>query len=430
MEQTNYILTVHDELISNLILLNCNHIVYNNELPSKVATIKGKRVDVSLVVTSDGKYKKFINRKLSKDRSIKINEYDDEELKNNYSLSSKEIVVYLILLHHYIVSQQDNAIITVRQINKYYRQIRSMNDYLYDGYIRSIQKLSQKQVFYHIKKKYVGNHKLTNFKDTHRLLNIVNGTILENDFRIEYNLGSLGKIVRDSKNYSAIVPKGIYSVNYSNINYLLVFLYLSRMVYINRNQKKKSQPVKRISLQTICKNICKYNRQGFNMNITYEDVFCRNYEVVKEKEFNQQFYERSADNYGVFCERKQNYYLGLIRRDKKTINKCVNNNRDLKMLLKNIKSTLTILKATHQISDFCITIPSRIYSIEDGDIGECRWEEINGKNWDCVMIEMHFLPYDTQRMDLDFQCLQNHVNTIENKRNKKSNIGRDENEGG
>ena len=143
---SEYILTVHDELVSNLILLNCNNIVYNDNLPSKVATIKGKRVDISLVATSDDKYKKFIKKKLSDNKNLEITEYDDEVLKNNYSLSSREIIVYLVLLHHYIVSQQDNAVITVRQINKYYRQIRSMNDYLYDSYIRAIQRLNQKQV--------------------------------------------------------------------------------------------------------------------------------------------------------------------------------------------------------------------------------------------------------------------------------------------
>ena len=60
---SEYILTVHDELLSNLILLNCNNIVYNDNLPSKVATIKGKRVDISLVATSDDKYKKFIKKR-------------------------------------------------------------------------------------------------------------------------------------------------------------------------------------------------------------------------------------------------------------------------------------------------------------------------------------------------------------------------------
>ena len=102
---SEYILTVHDELVSNLILLNCNNIVYNDNLPSKVATIKGKRVDISLVATSDDKYKKFIKKKLSDNKNLEITEYDDKVLKNNYSLSSREIIVYLVLLHHYIVSQ-------------------------------------------------------------------------------------------------------------------------------------------------------------------------------------------------------------------------------------------------------------------------------------------------------------------------------------
>lgn len=430
MENTNYILTIHDELVSNLILLNCNHIVYNNELPSKVATIKGKRIDVSLFATADDKYKKFIKKKLNDNKNIKITEYDDEILKNNYSLSSREVIVYLILLHHYIISQQDNAVITIKQINKHYRQIRSMNDYLYDSYVRAIQLLSQKQVGYRIKKKYVGKHKLTNFKDTHKLLNIVNGTMLQNDFRFEYNLGSLGKIIRDSKNYSTIVPKGVYACTYANINYLLVFLYLSRMIYINRNQRKNIQPVKRISLQTISKNICKYNRQGFNMNITYEDVFNRNTAVVNNKTFNREFYDKQADDYRLTSERKQDYYLGLIERDRKVINKCINNNRDLKMLLKNIKLALTTLKMTHQIVDFNLIMPSNVGNLFEGEDGTCDWNDINGRNWDMVMVEMFFLPIDTQSMKNEMHRMQKQVEILENKGKNKSNIERNENESG
>lgn len=424
---SEYILTVHDELVSNLILLNCNNIVYNDNLPSKVATIKGKRVDISLVATSDDKYKKFIKKKLSDNKNLEITEYDDEVLKNNYSLSSREIIVYLVLLHHYIVSQQDNAVITVRQINKYYRQIRSMNDYLYDSYIRAIQRLNQKQVFYHIKKKYVGNRKLTNFKDTHKLLNIINATILKDDFRFEYNLGSLGKIIRDSKNYSTIVPNGIYSCKYSNINYLLIFLYLSRMIYINRNQRKSQQSVKRISLRTICENICKYDRNGYNMNITYADLFSNNIAIVKELEFNRQFYERTAEDYGLTNSGKEDYYLKLISRDKKKINKCINKNRDLRMIIKNLKSALTILKSTHQIVDFNLIMPARIREFE---AESCNWNEINGKNWDMFMIELIFFPYDTQSMKLEMQRIKNYGESIVNKRKSLTNIERKENEDG
>ena len=41
--------------------------------------------------------KKFIKKKLNDNKNLEITEYDDEVLKNNYSLSSREIIVYLVL---------------------------------------------------------------------------------------------------------------------------------------------------------------------------------------------------------------------------------------------------------------------------------------------------------------------------------------------
>ena len=328
---------------------------------------------------------------------IDIIDSDDETLKNNYSLSAQEIVVYLILLHHYIVSQTDNAVITIKQINKEYRQIRSINDYLYDGYLRTIQKLYRKKVHYDIKKKYVGSHKIVNQSDTHKLLNIVECIRLKKDCKLVYNLGNLGKILRDSRNYSTIVPKGIYSCKYANINFLLIFLYLSRMVFINRNQKRRKQPLKRISLRTICQNICKYNRQGYNMNITYADVFDNNIKYVDKLMYDNQFLKFMEDEYRVTSSRKEEYCHNVILSKKKRIYKIINENRDLKMFIKNIKNVLTILKDTHYIANFYLIVPSEI---RIGMDGSHNWKDINGKNWDLFMIELSFLPYDTQSIEI------------------------------
>ena len=422
---SDYILTVHDELLSNLILMNCNNIIYNDGYPSKVATIKGKRANISLVATSDDKYNHFLNSMKRKYTMIKISDSDDEILKNNYSLSTSEIIVYLILLHHYIVSQTDNAVITIKQINKEYRQIRSMNDYLYDGYLRAIEKLHRKKIHYDIKKKYVGNHKIVNQSDTHRLLNIADCVELKKDCRLVYNLGNFGKILRDGKNYSTIVPKGVYSCKYANISYLLTFLYLSRIVFINRNQKRNKQPVKRISLRTICQNIYKYNRQGYNMNITYADVLDNNVAYIDKKKFNSQFYDTLADDYKVWNEHKEMYYRGLIESDKKKISKCVNKNRDLKMIVQNLKSILTILKDTHHIADFNLIVPAMIRKGMDGSFD---WKDINGKNWDMFMIELLFLPYDTQSTKLNMESIRNSAEDVINKGKSLTNIKRNENE--
>ena len=166
------------------------------------------------------------------------------------------------------------------------------------------------------------------------------------------------------------------------------------------------------------------------MNITYEDVFNRNTAVVNNKTFNREFYDKQADDYRLTSERKQDYYLGLIERDRKVINKCINNNRDLKMLLKNIKLALTTLKMTHQIVDFNLIMPSNVGNLFEGEDGTCDWNDINGRNWDMVMVEMFFLPIDTQSMKNEMHRMQKQVEILENKGKNKSNIERNENESG
>ena len=100
------------------------------------------------------------------------------------------------------------------------------------------------------------------------------------------------------------------------------------------------------------------------------------------------------------------------------------------MLLKNIKLALTALKVTHQIVDFNLIIPSNIVNIYDGQDGSCHWNDINGRNWNMVMVEMFFLPLDTQSMENEMQRMQKQVEILENKRKNNSNIERDENESG
>lgn len=430
MNNTNgYILTVHDELVSNLILMNCNNIIYYNDYPSKIATIKGKRVDISLVVTKDDKYNRFINKQKKSYKKLKMSESGDEVLKGNYSLSSSEIIIYLILLHHYIISDGENAVISIRQINREYRQMKGMNDYMYDRYIRAIQLLNRKQVYYRIKKKYVNNHKLVNYSDSHRLLNIVEVVPLNKDYRFIYNLGTLGKVIKDSRNYSTIIPKSVYSCTYANINYLLVFLYLSRIIYINRNQKRKQQALKRVSMRTLCMNICKYNRQGYNMNITYADVFDRNTSYIERLEFNNQFYELQEEEYSHISDRKWRYYGDKIKNSKKAIFKCINENRDLKMIIKNIKLCLTILKETHQIVDFNLIKPADIRPVLN-ETGRADWKEINGRNWDLFMIELYFYSLETQSIESKTQSSNKCVSSVETKDKKKTNIERDNNRGG
>ena len=92
----DYILTVHDEMISNLILMNCNNIIYYDDYPSRIAVINGKRVVVSLKATSK-RYDAYLEK--MKDRHIKLNMKlsNDNILKNNYALSAQEIIIYLIL---------------------------------------------------------------------------------------------------------------------------------------------------------------------------------------------------------------------------------------------------------------------------------------------------------------------------------------------
>lgn len=419
----DYILTVHDEMISNLILMNCNNIIYYDDYPSRIAVINGKRVVVSLKATSK-RYDAYLEKMKDSHTKLNMKLSNDNILKNNYSLSAQEIIIYLILLHHYIISSTDKAAITIKELNKEYRQIRSMNDCLFDTYIKTLYRLSNKKLSFKIKKKYVGNHKLTNYYDTHNLLNIIDLIPLDKDYRVIYDLGTFGKIIKESKNYSTIVPKGVYSCKRSQINYLLLFLYISRIVYMNRNQKHQA---KTLSLRTICKNICKYDKKGFNMNITYEDVFDGIQKLICNKEYNIQFYELDADDARAYCERKERYLLEMAERSRKKIDKCINKNRDLQLIKSNLRSVLTILKDTHQIYDYVLINTSKVGNDPEEKYC-CTWSDINGKNWDEFVIDILFSQNNTSSIKDNTSCISNGIESTEIKGNHIPKMVRDENE--
>lgn len=386
---SEYILTVHDDLLSNLILLNCNNIIYNKDYPTKLATISGTRADVSLESYETEKLDKFVAEEKRKHTTNKLTSSDDYKLKNSYSLTAQEIVVYLILLHNYIMSEQDYAVISIKQINKEYRQIRSINDKTFDAYIKALIGLNKKTVYFNIKNKYIDRKRLRNYQDKHNLLHISKIVQLENDYQIIYSLGTFGKIIRDGHNYSSIAPKDTYAVSFSGINYLLVMMYLSRMIYINR-RKKQSKPVVRLSLSTICQNINKYNKQGYNTNITYADEFYNAVELAKNLEFNVNFYESLEDDYSRFNSRKQEYYQRLIKSHKKRAYEAINKNRDLKLIIRNIRYSLTRLKQTNQIKDFYLVKPNKCKEDEE----YVYWKDVNCNNWSEYVIDIALIEKD------------------------------------
>lgn len=385
MIENNYIITVHDELISNLILLNCNNIIYNDAGdPTEIATISGKRANISIISTEDKLREKHKEECFRHWTSKLVSESDNHFLKNSYCLTAQEIIVYLILMHHYIINNQNHAIITIKQINKEYRQKKSINDRTYDAYVRAIKGLNNKEVYYKINKKYVGNHKLVNFQDRHKLLVIEDIVKLNNDISIVYNLGTLGEIIKDSKNYSAIVPKNVYSISFSDINYFLVMQYLSRMVFINR-RRKHPEIFKKISLCTIFKNINKYNKQGYNQNVNYDELMYKTQIDNEKLKVYLALDEDVEDDYNLTNSKKAEYYNKLNNSTRRKIDKNINKNRDLKMLLKNIQKCLTVLKYSYQIYDFAFL---------NNKSNECKIDEIHLNNYSEFLILLAFYKYD------------------------------------
>lgn len=194
--------------------------------------------------------------------------------------SAQDIIIYRILLSHYINTQVNGyATITVDEIHNVYRGKAFMykpGKEKYDketllAYHKSLNKLSNIEILiqfgeskrksfkhYIYDGKYNFFHKMLILKDEKALKDILNN-------KIEYSLGEFGKYIMDSKQYGQVTPSELYKVRFNQIDTFNMGMYITRMIFLNRRGRTSLS----IYVSTLLSRINKYDRKGITTSYTY-----------------------------------------------------------------------------------------------------------------------------------------------------------------
>lgn len=274
------IITCYDELLANLFTLSHRYIVVRDMCwINNIVTISNNKVSVSLI----GK-DKYTHVYSDRNNILQLQLYEEgsddavvnlQDLKekgkpilydNRYALTAHEIIVYSILLSKCILAQKPYAEISLKEIHRDYRGKQCGKTILMDAesrkaYIKALRGLTNKIVRYDLGKTRK-NKRITKRKSQHPLLKVVSRVDEKSgDFTIKYSLGDFGRTLIQSKRYSNLMPISCYSVGFKSIHRFLIYYYICRMVYINKNKKGKTFT---LSIKAIMNATCRYNISGFN----------------------------------------------------------------------------------------------------------------------------------------------------------------------
>lgn len=205
-----------------------------------------------------------------------------ERLRQMSTFSREEIIMYLILFNHYVenidhIDEDGNIVITMKEIhckyrNKTLKMYSQIDNSTYKSYTQAIKLLSLKKISvdtYQARDKiaYIRKNDIPSFTD----YIIYRTPIMSKDGKklvaIKYNLGKFGKLILTSKRMTSAFPVELLEKTYKEVGQVLIGLYISKILYINRN-KKKTDNVIIISVPSILKNIVYYDRQGKNTSKT------------------------------------------------------------------------------------------------------------------------------------------------------------------
>ena len=214
----------------------------------------------------------------------------------------EEIMMYLILFNHYVenkdqLDENGNIVISIKEIHCKYRN-KSLKMYsqidksTLKTYGRAIRLLSEKSISVNTeackdKVSYIRKYEIPSFTD--KLLNYVaikneEGTKL---LAIKYNLGKFGNLLITSKRMTSKFPVELLEKPYKQIGQVFIGLYISKMLYINRN-KRKFDGTLVLSIPTILNNIMYYDNKGKNTSQTLlkrlNNKNKQNYRLVKNFE--------------------------------------------------------------------------------------------------------------------------------------------------
>lgn len=280
--------TAYEDILSKIetsVNRNLDDNSYRNQMIKTKHEIIDKKYGTLYVYVSNDYITKRIKDKM---RENGIIEPTIDQLRNYLNLmlihgilfSAQDIMIYRILLSHFINHQVDGiATITLDMIHNQYRGKSFMykeNASKYDeatlmAYKKSLKKLStmeiliqfaesKRKAFQHLiySGKYSFIHKLLILNDESSLENLTTATI-------SYSLGDFGKYIMQSKQYGQIMPEELYMLRFNQIDAFNIGTYITRMIFMNRRGRTSLT----IYVSTLLSRINKYDIHGFSTSLTY-----------------------------------------------------------------------------------------------------------------------------------------------------------------
>ena len=232
--------------------------------------------------------------------------------------TAQDIIIYRILLSHYINNQVNGiANISFDIIHKEYRKKsfkydKSGSKYdkaTLEAYINSIRKLIHLKIIINFSNSHLKVAKYYNSEDKSEIsdtfLKVSKNINLNNISTsvIPYSLGKFGDIFITSKQCGQLLPEDIYYLRFNQIDTFNMAIYIGRMIIINRRWRKQLT----IYIPTMLSKIMKYDSKGYTTFLTYFE-YLRVLEAVKR---NKQI---------KYIERQIKYILNLFV-DRKIITK-------------------------------------------------------------------------------------------------------------
>lgn len=204
----------------------------------------------------------------------------NQVLVQSILFTAQDIMIYRILLSHYINYQQDGiATITLDMIHNQYRRKtfvykagadRFDKDTL-KAYINVFRKLTSLDITMRFGESKLKSFKYLKEKDKrffkHKLLTFHNEVTADNISKIEikYSLGDFGTYICTSKQYGQFLPSTLYQLRFNRIDTFNMAVYIGRMIVINRRKRNEIT----IHVSTLLSRINKYNMKGYSISLTY-----------------------------------------------------------------------------------------------------------------------------------------------------------------
>lgn len=281
------ILTVHDNLLSDLYELNFDYFYEGHTLgfnywgEETIIPLNSKHVKPNcrlnlielydeingepyLVHVSKGNnYKVGLRAKIPKDMLLvdgemkKFSELSNiqqtdifNQLKAKLYFSNTEILFTNILLDKFLNSDYDPKL-SFKEIERLYRKKSiayrniTINNLTYERYITTINGLCQKEIFLVTNDNFRGKrYGVNNRNISQKLLTVLSAYKHgSNNIVFAYSFGELGNILKLSRRYSSIISAASYTCKFSNTMSHAISYYIGQMIFIE-NYKIVKNPYK------------------------------------------------------------------------------------------------------------------------------------------------------------------------------------------